>query len=62
MNAEAIARDSARECAVCQAERRRRQLVATGPEDERFLLPEFARATAIDPNQDATCKVARQRA
>eukprot|EP00959_Pyramimonas_sp_CCMP1952_P212123 4438983-Pyramimonas_sp.AAC.1 len=61
-NAEAIARDNALECGLCQTERRRRQLVATGPDDERFLLPEFVKATAIYPNQDVKCKVARQRA
>ena len=61
-NAEAIARDNGQECGHCQAERRRRQLVATGPDDERFLLPEFVKATAIYPNQDVKCKVARQRA
>jgi len=37
-------------------------LVATGPDDERFFLPEFVKATAIYPNQDVKCKVARQRA
>ena len=60
-NAEAIARDNATECEYCHVERRKRQLVATGPDDERFLWPEFLQATAIYPNQDVKCKVARQR-
>ena len=62
INAAAIAQDNSRECEICQAERRRRQLVASGPDDARFALPEFVEATAIYPNQDVKCKVARQRA
>eukprot|EP00959_Pyramimonas_sp_CCMP1952_P445563 9328646-Pyramimonas_sp.AAC.1 len=61
-NVEAIAKDNEVECGQCAEERQRRCLVATIAADERFALPQFVEATAIYPNQDVNCKVARQRA
>ena len=50
-NAEPIAEDNTAECEFCREERQRRQMVAEGPEDERFMWPDFVRATAVFPNQ-----------
>eukprot|EP00959_Pyramimonas_sp_CCMP1952_P387952 8129836-Pyramimonas_sp.AAC.1 len=61
-NVEAIAKDNELECERRAEERKRRCLVATSAADERFALPQFVEVTAIYPNQDVKCKVARQRA
>ena len=47
---------------MCKAERGKRKLVATSPEDARFREEKFVGAVAICANQDIQCHVGKQRA
>eukprot|EP00959_Pyramimonas_sp_CCMP1952_P418586 8769073-Pyramimonas_sp.AAC.1 len=59
---ERIAKQSELECDACQAERQKRKLVATSPEDARLREGNFLEAVPIYVNQDIRCHVEKQRA
>ena len=59
---EAIAKDNKLECEACKADREKRKLVATSPEDALFRGAKFPEAVAIYANQDIRCHVGKQRA
>jgi hypothetical protein len=50
------------ECSVCATERTKRVLVATSPQDPRFLTNKFAAAPGVFPNNDLKYDVNKLRA
>ena len=50
------------ECSVCATECRKRVLVATSPQDLRFLTDKFAAAPGVFPNNDLKYEVNKLRA
>ena len=61
-NADRTPENNGLECEVWKAEREKRMLVATSPEDARFREEKFVEAVAIYANQDIRCHVGKQRA
>ena len=56
------AKRKGKECAVCQAERESKRLVALSPEDSRFATEQFAKAFAIVANNVVKYDVNKKRA
>ena len=50
------------ECTKCKKEREERILVASGPEDKRFMEPKFLAAPAVVPNNDMKYELNKKRA